>query len=225
MDGGTAPRIPASARDTDILGLSADSREVKPGYLFAALSGSRADGKRFIADAMAKGAAAILSDAEMPVETRVPVIVDANPRRRLALMAARFYAPQPKTIAAVTGTNGKTSVAAFTRQIWQHAGRRAASVGTLGVVGPDFELPGSLTTPDPVTLHRELHDLARERIDHVALEASSHGLDQFRLDGLDVAAAAFTNLSRDHLDYHATMAAYLAAKARLFGELMPPGRA
>ncbi|HXS39559.1 MAG TPA: UDP-N-acetylmuramoyl-L-alanyl-D-glutamate--2,6-diaminopimelate ligase [Stellaceae bacterium] len=225
MDGGTAPRIPASARATDILGLAADSREVKPGYLFAALSGSRADGKRFIADAIAKGAAAILSDAETPGETRVPLIVDANPRRRLALMAARFYAPQPKTIAAVTGTNGKTSVTVFLRQIWERLGVKAASFGTIGIVAPGFERPGSLTTPDPVALHRELHALARAGIDHVALEASSHGLDQFRLDGLAVTAAAFTNLTRDHLDYHRDMEAYFTAKARLFTEILPTGGA
>jgi len=230
MDGSLAPSISAPQGDTDIRGLTADSRAVERGFLFAALPGVKVHGKVFIGDAVKRGATAVLTDQaqDLPALHReypgVSVIVDPNPRFRLAKMAARYYAPQPKTIAAVTGTNGKTSVAAFTRQIWQQAGRRAASVGTLGVVGPDFEQPGSLTTPDPVTLHRELQDLARQRIDHVALEASSHGLDQFRLDGLDVAAAAFTNLSRDHLDYHATMAAYLAAKARLFGELMPRGR-
>ncbi|HKT17744.1 MAG TPA: UDP-N-acetylmuramoyl-L-alanyl-D-glutamate--2,6-diaminopimelate ligase [Stellaceae bacterium] len=223
MDGGTAPRIPTSARDTDVVGLTADSRAVKPGYLFAALSGSRADGKRFIADAIGKGAAAILTDAEEPAETRVPVIVDPNPRRRLALMAARFYTPQPKIIAAVTGTNGKTSVTVFLRQIWQLLGDKAASVGTIGIVAPGFERPGSLTTPDPVTLHRDLHELARTGIDHVALEASSHGLDQFRLDGLALTAAAFTNLTRDHLDYHRDMEAYFTAKARLFTEILPKG--
>jgi UDP-N-acetylmuramoyl-L-alanyl-D-glutamate--2,6-diaminopimelate ligase len=138
-------------------------------------------------------------------------------------MAAQFYAPQPRTVAAVTGTNGKTSVVTFVRQIWQRAGLRAASLGTLGIVGPDGSEPGSLTTPDPVTLHRELQKLARGGVDHVALEASSHGLDQFRLDGLEIAAAAFTNLTHEHLDYHRTMQAYLAAKARLFGQVMHPG--
>jgi len=230
MDGSFAPSFSAPHGDPDIRGLTADSRAVEPGFLFAAMPGSKIHGKAFIGDAVKRGAAALLIDdaQDLPALHReypgVAVIVDRNPRLRLTRMAARYYAPQPKTIAAVTGTNGKTSVAAFTRQIWQHAGRRAASLGTLGVVGPDFEIPGALTTPDPVTLHRELQDLARQRIDHVAIEASSHGLDQFRLDGLDLAAAAFTNLSRDHLDYHPTMAAYLAAKARLFGELMPPGR-
>lgn len=229
MDGSLAHSISAPYGDPDIRGLTADSRAIEAGFLFAALPGTKLHGKVFIGDAVKRGAAALLIDdaQDLPALHReypgVPVMVDRNPRLRLARMAARFYAPQPKTIAAVTGTNGKTSVAAFTRQIWQQAGRRAASVGTLGVVGPDFEQPGALTTPDPVTLHRALQDLARRQIDHVALEASSHGLDQFRLDGIEVAAAAFTNLSRDHLDYHPTMEAYLAAKARLFGDLMPRG--
>lgn len=229
MDGFLAHSISEPHGDPDIRGLTADSRAIETGFLFAALPGTKLHGKVFIGDAVRRGAAALLIDdaQDLPALHReypgVPVMVDRNPRLRLARMAARFYAPQPKTIAAVTGTNGKTSVAAFTRQIWQHAGRRAASVGTLGVVGPDFDHPGALTTPDPVTLHRAMQDLARRQIDHVALEASSHGLDQFRLDGLEVAAAAFTNLSRDHLDYHPTMEAYLAAKARLFGELMPRG--
>ena len=231
MDGSLAPSLSAPHGDPVIRGLTADSRAVEPGFLFAALPGSKLHGKIFIGDAVKRGAAALLIDDSQVLTALhreypgIPVMVDPNPRRRLAQMAARFHAPQPKTLVAVTGTNGKTSVAAFTRQIWQHAGRRAASVGTLGVVGPDFERAGALTTPDPVTLHRELQDLARLAIDHVAIEASSHGLDQFRLDGLDVAAAAFTNLSRDHLDYHRTMEAYLASKARLFGELLPRGRA
>jgi UDP-N-acetylmuramoyl-L-alanyl-D-glutamate--2,6-diaminopimelate ligase len=230
MDGSLAPSLTAPNGDPDIRGLTADSRAVEPGFLFAALPGTKVHGKVFIADAVKRGAVAVLIDDLQALAALhreypgVPVVVDPNPRRRLAQMAARFHAPQPKTIAAVTGTNGKTSVAAFTRQIWEHAGRRAASLGTLGVVGPDFERAGALTTPDPVSLHRELQDLARQRIDDVAIEASSHGLDQFRLDGLDLSAAAFTNLSRDHLDYHRTMEAYLAAKARLFGELMPRGR-
>ena len=230
MDGSLAPSLTAPHGDPDIRGLTADSRAVESGFLFAALPGTKVHGKVFVGDAVKRGAVALLIDDPQALTALhreypgIPVMVDPNPRRRLAQMAARFYAPQPSTLVAVTGTNGKTSVAAFTRQIWQHAGRRAASVGTLGVVGPDFERPGALTTPDPVTLHRELQDLARRAIDNVAIEASSHGLDQFRLEGLDVSAAAFTNLSRDHLDYHGTMEAYLAAKARLFGELMPRGR-
>ena len=229
MDGSLAPSISAPNGDPDIRGLTADSRAVEPGFLFAALPGTRLHGKLFIGDAVKRGAMAVLTDdaqALTALHREYPgilVVVDPNPRRRLARMAARFHAPQPKTLVAVTGTNGKTSVAAFTRQIWERTGRRAASIGTLGVVGPDFERAGALTTPDTVTLHRELQDLALRSIDHVAIEASSHGLDQFRLDGLDIAAAAFTNLSRDHLDYHPTMEAYLAAKGRLFGELMPRG--
>ena len=205
--------------DPDILGLTSDSRAVKPGYLFAALSGRSADGRRFLDDAVKRGAAAVLADR--PVELPVPVVVDANPRRCLALMAALYYAPQPATVAAVTGTNGKTSVAAFLRQIWQSAGLKSASLGTTGIVGPGIERPGSLTTPDPVELHKELQELARMGVDHLALEASSHGLDQFRLDGVRLAAAGFTNLTRDHLDYHPDMAAYFAAKTRLFAELLP----
>ena len=228
MDGAQGPLTYAPAGGPDIRGLTADSRDVKPGFLFAALPGSRVDGRTFVDDAVAKGAVAVLTDDPQRFEALarreppVRVIFDANPRRRLARMASRFYAPQPETLVAVTGTNGKTSVTVFARQIWQHLGKRAASLGTIGVVGPDFEQPGSLTTPDPVALHRELQMLARGGIDHVALEASSHGLDQFRLDGLDLGAAAFTNLTRDHLDYHRDMEAYFAAKARLFTELLPP---
>ncbi|MGO8917437.1 MAG: UDP-N-acetylmuramoyl-L-alanyl-D-glutamate--2,6-diaminopimelate ligase [Stellaceae bacterium] len=228
MDGAQGPLTFSPPGDPDIRGLTADSRTVKPGFLFAALPGSKTDGRRFVEDAVARGAVAVLTDdpgALSGLSQRQPpvhVVFDANPRRRLARMAARFYAPQPETLVAVTGTNGKTSVTVFTRQIWQHLGHRAASFGTIGIVGPDFEQPGSLTTPDPVSLHQELSLLARSGINHVALEASSHGLDQYRLDGLELAAAAFTNLTRDHLDYHRDMEAYFAAKARLFTELLPP---
>ncbi len=228
MDGTQGPLILTPPGDPDIRGLTADSRDVRPGFLFAALAGSRVDGRGFVDDAVARGAVAVLTDdpARFAALTQrappVRVIFDTNPRRRLARMASRFYAPQPEMLVAVTGTNGKTSVTVFTRQIWQRLGRRAASLGTIGIVGPDFEHPGALTTPDPVALHRELQMLARGGIDHVALEASSHGLDQFRLDGLDLGAAAFTNLTRDHLDYHKSMDAYFDAKARLFTELLPP---
>ncbi len=208
--------------DPEILGLTSDSRDVKPGYLFAALAGARESGRRYLDDALARGAAAILTDAApLNHPIGVPVIADANPRRRLARMAARFYAPQPATIAAVTGTNGKTSVAVFTRQIWAAQGLKAASLGTIGLVAPGVVRPGALTTPDPVKLHAMLRDLMHAGVEHVALEASSHGLDQFRLDGLTLAAAAFTNLTRDHLDYHGDMAHYFATKRRLFAELLP----
>jgi UDP-N-acetylmuramoyl-L-alanyl-D-glutamate--2,6-diaminopimelate ligase len=227
MDGTQGPFTLAPRGDPDIRGLTADSRTVRPGFLFAALAGSRQDGRRFVADAVARGAVAVLTDDPAPLsglaDQRPPVFVifDANPRRRLARMAARFYAPQPETLVAVTGTNGKTSITVFARQIWKQLGLRAASLGTIGIIGPDFAQPGLLTTPDPVSLHRELNILARSGIDHVALEASSHGLDQYRLDGLELSAAAFTNLTRDHLDYHRDMEAYFAAKARLFTELLP----
>ncbi|WP_264373075.1 UDP-N-acetylmuramoyl-L-alanyl-D-glutamate--2,6-diaminopimelate ligase [Pelagibius marinus] len=218
---------PATAQaEIEISGLTADSRQVAEGYLFAALPGSRADGRDFIPQALEKGAAAVLAPqgTRLP-ETTTPValITDPNPRRRLALLAARFYGCQPETVAAVTGTNGKTSVASFTRQIWQALGHDAASLGTLGLQPPRADAPASLTTPDSVELHRCLATLARDHIDHVVLEASSHGLDQSRLDGVRVSAAAFTNLTRDHLDYHRTMEAYLAAKLRLFTGLLQDG--
>ena len=221
MDGGAALRLPAGAREPDITGLTADSRAVQRGFLFAALPGTKLDGKRFIGDALARGAAALLLEDATGVDAAVPIVTDLNPRRRFAKMAAAFHAPQPKTIAAVTGTNGKTSVTVFLRQIWAALGHKAASLGTIGLFAPGIEQPGSLTTPDPVTLHRDLALLAKAGIEHVALEASSHGLDQFRLDGLALTAAAFTNITRDHLDYHADMEAYFLAKARLFTELLP----
>ena len=214
------------ARDPDIRSITADSRQVSPGTLFVALPGVAHDGRRFIAEAIGRGAAAILTDAAGAAphaDAAVPVLVDENPRRRLALLAAQFHSPQPKTVAAVTGTNGKTSTASFTRQIWADAGLKAASVGTLGIEGPEGLRPGAMTTPDPVTLSRALADLAAEGIDHAVLEASSHGLDQYRLDGVRIAAGAFTNLTQDHLDYHKTMAAYLAAKLRLFEHVLAPG--
>ena len=223
-----APKLAewAAAKDPEIRSITADSRLVSPGTLFVALPGVANDGRRFIADAIGRGAAAILTDAEGAAphaDAAVPVLVDENPRRRLALLAARLHSPQPKTVAAVTGTNGKTSTASFTRQIWADTGLRAASIGTLGIEGPDGLRPGAMTTPDPVALHQALADLAADRIDHAVLEASSHGLDQYRLDGVRITAGAFTNLTQDHLDYHKTMAAYLAAKLRLFEHVLAPG--
>lgn len=214
----------ALSGDIEVSGLTADSRAVAPGFLFAALPGSRADGRAFIADALARGAVAVLAPLDTVLEDRgsVPLITDANPRRRLAHMAARFYGRQPATVAAITGTSGKTSVASFTRQIWERLGHQSASLGTLGLVPAQPGAPKSLTTPDPVELHRCLADLAQGGIDHLALEASSHGLDQYRLDGVTIAAAAYTNLSRDHLDYHPDMESYRAAKLRLFVEMVQP---
>lgn len=211
--------------DVEVSGLSLDSRTVESGNLFAALSGASSDGARFIQDAVAKGACAVLvgCDAEVPGDVSVPVLRADNPRQALAHLSATFYAPQPKTAVAVTGTSGKTSVADFTRQILLHVGKSAASIGTIGVITAARADYGSLTTPDPVTLHKMLQNLAQDGVDHLVMEASSHGLDQYRLDGVKLAAAAFTNLGRDHLDYHADMEAYLAAKLRLFGELLPSG--
>ncbi len=204
----------------DVTGVALDSRVVKPGDLFFALAGSKTDGARFIDAAIAAGAVAIVGD-HAPDGSKVPFITVANPRRALALAAAKFFPAQPATIAAVTGTSGKTSVAAFTRQIWERLGHASASIGTIGLVSPKRTVYGSLTTPDPIALHRQLDEIAREGVTHLAFEASSHGLDQYRLDGVRVSAGGFTNLSRDHMDYHPTVAHYLAAKLRLFRELVP----
>ncbi len=216
--------VPAGAGAIDIRSISADSRTATAGCLFAALAGVKADGARFAAQAVANGAVAILAgtDTVLP-NLAVPIVRAHDQRRALALMAARLHAPQPAMAVAVTGTNGKTSVAEFTRQIFAALGRRAASLGTIGVVKPDGGVYGSLTTPDPVTLHRTLAELAAEGVTHVAFEASSHGLDQRRLDGVALKAAAFTNLGRDHLDYHPTVEDYFQAKLRLFDTLLPAG--
>lgn len=212
--------------DVDIVAITADSRKAGPGVLFAALPGSKADGLAFAADALARGAAAILAGRapQAPLPPGYALLLAAEPRRALALIAARFFARQPETVVAVTGTSGKTSVASFARQIFASAGHRAASVGTLGVVAPGREAYGALTTPDPVELMRVLAALSADGVTHLAMEASSHGLDQYRLDGVRLAAAAFTNLSRDHLDYHPSVEAYLAAKLRLVEDLLPEGR-
>jgi UDP-N-acetylmuramoyl-L-alanyl-D-glutamate--2,6-diaminopimelate ligase len=203
-----------------VSGLAVDSRAVKPGDLFFAIAGSKTDGARFIDAAIAAGAVAVAGDHPPPGEARVPFVTTPNPRRALALAAATFYPRQPGTIAAVTGTSGKTSVAAFTRQIWQRLGHESASIGTIGLVSPKRTIYGSLTTPDPIALHRQLDEIAREGVTHLALEASSHGLDQYRLDGVRITAGGFTNLSRDHMDYHPDAAHYLSAKLRLFRDLI-----
>jgi UDP-N-acetylmuramoyl-L-alanyl-D-glutamate--2,6-diaminopimelate ligase len=211
-----------------ITGLTADSRRVAPGFLFAALPGASADGRRFIADAVEQGAAAILAPngTEWPpgVPPR-PLILHAEPRRALALMAAAHAGKQPDNVIAVTGTNGKTSTVDFLRQLFTAAGLKAASLGTLGLIAPGHHGGSGLTTPDPVALAGTLAQLAREGVQHAALEASSHGLDQFRLDGVKLAAAGFSNLTRDHLDYHGSVTAYRTAKLRLFAELLPQGAA
>ncbi len=218
--------LPVGSGEMPITGLTADSREVEPGYLFAALAGTKTDGARFVADAVARGATAVLAGegVALYVPEGVAVIRDANPRRALALMAARIYGRQPEVTAAVTGTNGKTSVASFLRQIWEACGFASASLGTTGIMFRGEEQPLSHTTPDPVTLHADLADLAAKGATHLAFEASSHGLAQYRLDGVKLAAAAFTNISRDHLDYHPDFADYFRAKMRLFTELLRPGQ-
>jgi UDP-N-acetylmuramoyl-L-alanyl-D-glutamate--2,6-diaminopimelate ligase len=208
----------------DVAGLAADSRAVKRGDVFVAVPGGKADGIAFAAEAVAAGAVAIVGErAPERLASGVVFVPVKNARRALALAAARFYSRQPAVIAAVTGTSGKTSVAAFTRQIWAALGAQAASIGTIGVVAPKRVVYGSLTTPDPIALHRTLDQLAGEGVTHLAIEASSHGLDQHRLDGVRVAAAGFTNITRDHLDYHPSIEAYLAAKLRLFQAMVVAG--
>jgi UDP-N-acetylmuramoyl-L-alanyl-D-glutamate--2,6-diaminopimelate ligase len=207
----------------DIVGIASDSRKVKAGYLFVAVPGTKADGLSFVPQALAAGAVAILGErAPDKLPEGVAVVRAANVRRALALAASRLHARQPKVIAAVTGTSGKTSVAAFTRQVWQVLGNEAASIGTIGLVTPKEAIYGSLTTPDPIDLARTLDRLAEDGITHLAMEASSHGLDQHRIDGVRVTVGGFTNLSRDHMDYHATEDAYLAAKLILFERIVVP---
>ncbi|MFN7027385.1 MAG: UDP-N-acetylmuramoyl-L-alanyl-D-glutamate--2,6-diaminopimelate ligase [Pseudorhizobium sp.] len=205
----------------DVAAVTSDSRKAGAGTLFFALSGGKADGASFVADAAARGAVAAVAGA--PVEAEIPVLVVSSPRRFLALAAARYFGAQPEMMVAVTGTAGKTSVASFTRQIWAHAGLAAAQIGTTGVVSPSRSEYGSLTTPDPVALQALLAELAAEGVTHAAMEASSHGLDQARLDGVRLAAGGFTNLGRDHMDYHPTVESYMAAKMRLFDTLLPKG--
>jgi UDP-N-acetylmuramoyl-L-alanyl-D-glutamate--2,6-diaminopimelate ligase len=207
-------------------GLTSDSRKVQPGFLFAALAGTKTDGARFVKDAVGRGAIAVLGAREIEAEVQAAgaVFIPAeNPRAALAAFAAAFYDAQPGTIAAVTGTKGKSSIVAFLREIWTANGRKAASLGTVGVVGPNGAIPLAHTTPDPVELHELLARLAREGVDHLAVEASSHGLDQHRLDGVRIRACGFTNITRDHMDYHPTFEHYLAAKLRLFTEVVQDG--
>ncbi|WP_373002343.1 UDP-N-acetylmuramoyl-L-alanyl-D-glutamate--2,6-diaminopimelate ligase [Hyphomonas sp.] len=201
--------------DTEITGMTADSRKVQPGFLFAALQGTASDGRKFVPKAVEAGAAAILSDGGVE-KVPVPHVIADEPRLALALAAKRFHASQPETVVAITGTNGKSSTVDFLRQIWTRAGLGAASMGTLGAIGPGGKIDVGHTTPDPVTIHETLRELVRQGVTHCAMEASSHGLEQFRLDGVDLAAVAFLNFTQDHLDYHATMEAYLEAKLRLF---------
>ncbi|OYU49517.1 MAG: UDP-N-acetylmuramoyl-L-alanyl-D-glutamate--2,6-diaminopimelate ligase [Rhizobiales bacterium PAR1] len=207
-----------------LAGIAADNRKVHEGYAFFAMPGTKVDGAQFIPAAVAAGAIMVVGAAERPADLDRMVHYIQTPDMRLALSksAAYFYPRQPERIVAVTGTAGKTSVAEFTRQIFSACGRPAASLGTLGLIGPDGADYGALTTPDPITLHKTLHQLSMDGITHLAMEASSHGLDQARLDGVKLSAAGFTNLGRDHLDYHASVEEYFAAKLKLFEKLLPP---
>ena len=222
---GAELKLPDEAGSLAIEAITADSRAVGKGSLFFALPGSKVDGAKFAAQACEKGAVAIVAtdDAKL-VNLPVPVIRSVEPRKLLAEMAARFFSKQPDTIVAVTGTAGKTSVATFLRQIWEHEDKMAASLGTTGIVAPGRDEYGNLTTPDPVSLHKLLDELAVNGVTHASMEASSHGLDQYRLDGVRLAAAGFTNLGRDHMDYHLTIEHYLASKMRLFGDLLDAGK-
>ena len=210
----------------DFTGLTSDSRKVKPGYLFAALAGTKTDGAKFVQDAVARGASAVLGTPALESDVAalgVPFIPSENPRLGLARYAAAFYDAQPETVAAVTGTKGKSSIVAFLREIWTALGKHAASLGTVGVIAPNGVMPLSHTTPDPVEIHELLATLKADGVDHLAIEASSHGLDQHRLDGVRISGCGFTNITRDHMDYHATFEDYLAAKLRLFGEVVEQG--
>ncbi|HEX4027682.1 MAG TPA: UDP-N-acetylmuramoyl-L-alanyl-D-glutamate--2,6-diaminopimelate ligase [Rhizomicrobium sp.] len=209
-----------------LTGLTSDSRKVKPGYLFAALSGTKTDGARFVKDAVARGAVAVLGAPALADEVAalgVRFIADENPRAGLAHLASLFFTGQPEIVAAVTGTKGKSSIVAFLREIWTALGRPAASLGTVGVVGPKGEMALAHTTPDPVEIHELLARLEQDGVDHLAIEASSHGLDQHRLDGVTISGCGFTNITRDHMDYHPTFEDYLTAKLRLFTEVVKDG--
>ncbi|MBO6945438.1 UDP-N-acetylmuramoyl-L-alanyl-D-glutamate--2,6-diaminopimelate ligase [Altererythrobacter sp.] len=210
--------------ETQVTGFAIDNRKVAPGTVFGAFQGARVNGEDFIPAAVKSGAVAVVARPEATVSGAVH-IADAEPRRAFARLAAAFFTPVPEHIVAVTGTNGKTSCVEMTRQLWRMCGERAASIGTLGVTTPDESVSTGLTTPDIVTFLSNMSGLAREGVTHVAYEASSHGLDQFRNEGVHVAAGAFTNFSRDHLDYHGSMEEYFEAKMRLFDEVLEPGAA
>ncbi|PSC05087.1 UDP-N-acetylmuramoyl-L-alanyl-D-glutamate--2,6-diaminopimelate ligase [Alsobacter soli] len=219
------PQVSGPDGERPVAGVTADSRKAAAGFAFFAVPGVKADGLSFAPAAVAAGATAVVGEAARPagLDPAVAYVQVDDVRRALALAASRMYPRQPATIVAVTGTSGKTSVAEFTRQIFAACGRRSASLGTIGVVAPDGAVYGSLTTPDPVTLHQTLDRLAGDGVTHLAMEASSHGLDQRRLDGVRLVAAGYTNLGRDHLDYHPTVEEYLKAKLRLFDTLLPGG--
>ncbi len=216
--GGKPPRL-------QVEGINADSRAIQPGEAFFAIPGLRTHGDAFAAQAKANGAAVIVTDRKPNADPGLPVVIVKDVRKAYARAAAIQFAPQPETIVGVTGTNGKSSIVSFVRQIWTACGFEAASVGTVGIETARGLIPGELTTPDALSLHRDLGQLRAQGIDHVAMEASSQGLDQRRVDGVRFSAVAFTNLSRDHLDYHADMDAYRDAKLRLFTDLIEDGGA
>ncbi|MBX3594287.1 UDP-N-acetylmuramoyl-L-alanyl-D-glutamate--2,6-diaminopimelate ligase [Sphingomonas sp.] len=213
--------LTGGAEDSIVTGFAIDHRKVAPGTVFGAFRGARFNGEDFIAEAVARGAIAVVARPEVQVEGAAHIATD-HPRTQFARIAARFFAPFPDISVAVTGTNGKTSTVEMVRQLWRMAGHNAASIGTLGVTTAGEMVSTGLTTPDVVTFLSNVAGLAREGVTHLAFEASSHGLSQYRTEGLPVAAAAFTNLSRDHLDYHSDMAEYFAAKQRLFADVLDP---
>lgn len=225
-EGGLRPSVPAQAASLNITGLTSDSRDVRPGFLFAAFPGAKLDGRAYIGEAVRRGAVAVLAPPGTVLEGDAALLIeDDNPRRRFSHMAAAFFGRQPEVVVAVTGTNGKSSTVNFCRQIWQSMDHAAASLGTIGIEanvksGIGIRRPGVLTTPDPVVLHSEIAELEASGVTHLAMEASSIGLDQYRLDGLRVTAAGYTNLTRDHLDYHGTMEKYFESKQRLFTEIL-----
>ena len=208
--------------EAEVTGITADSRRVQPGFVFAAMQGVVADGRKFIPSAIENGAIAVLGE-DLPYTGSVARVEVENARLALADASARFYPTQPQQIVAITGTNGKSSTVDFLRQIWQAAGLKSASMGTLGAIGPSGHIDLGHTTPDPVAIHATLQTLAQDGVPHAAMEASSHGLAQYRLDAVKLNAGAFTNQTQDHLDYHNTMDEYRAAKLRLFSALAPKG--
>ena len=216
--------LTGSGETAPVTGFAIDHRKVAPGTIFGAFRGARFNGEDFIPEAVSHGAVAVVSRPETEVEGAVHIPAE-EPRRAFARLAAKFFQPFPETIVAVTGTNGKTSNVELVRQLWRMAGHRSASIGTLGVTTADDQVTTGLTTPDIVTFLSNMAGLERMGITHAAFEASSHGLSQYRTEGLKVQAAAFTNFSRDHLDYHETMAAYFEAKMRLFEDVLEPGAA
>ncbi|MDD3182491.1 MAG: UDP-N-acetylmuramoyl-L-alanyl-D-glutamate--2,6-diaminopimelate ligase [Alphaproteobacteria bacterium] len=217
--------ITVTGEDCLISGITPDSRHVKAGCLYVAIPGTKLDGNTFISEALCRGAAAIVVEGGTDISSLpqgIPTVIVPDARQALSLIASRYYPRQPQIIAAVTGTSGKTSTVQFTRKLWAQGGHQAASLGTLGLISPQTTQYGTLTTPDPVTLHQLIDQLAGEGVTHLAMEASSHGIHLHRLDHVRVNVAAFTNLSRDHLDYHETMEAYFSAKLRLFSTLLRP---